>query len=303
MGSRAGVSRAKSCRRGFRRSRRALGRRKWKVVLLSATGAVILFIGLGVVTAYLLRESNPQRAQRLPAQELLSSTVPPGVFTGTSGPWGMLTWQETYLEPPDEYMTPDLCPGKIARWVLPGYSYKALMQLVESAGFEKDQVDFILSHSHCDQIRMICTVTPDVEFLKSIKPSVRATMYKVLASFEDNFEASNPIMFKPGQMEVLLKSGVLPDRSRTLLMKLLYTWNGYSLFADIAAVCSLLPTPEEKVRFMRGVFSSPSLLVRLQVKPEADVKKISDYWNAYWSKTSVIPLLKALRRLPGGGER
>ena len=84
-----------------------------------------------------------------------------------------------------------------------------------------------------------------------------------------------------------------------LFRKLCCEHGDYLVFGGLPAMLAELPTAEERMRFMKALTRQKTMLVRLRVGKDADVKALASYWGKGCWSSNVRAILEGVDRVPG----
>ena len=144
-----------------------------------------------------------------------------------------------------------------------------------------------------------CAFTPPAALVLSLPADVRGKIYNVLAQYSANYSQQVPFRFPPnGFRPTLLMAGLAPKRVQAL-ERLTYTDNDNICFADLRCAKESLSAAEFQALTER-LYETPTYRLRLHVAPGSDVEALANYWGQGGREQLILPLLKALSKVPGG---
>jgi hypothetical protein len=145
-----------------------------------------------------------------------------------------------------------------------------------------------------------CEVAPGLELLGRLARPQRAALYEdALSSPED---AEFPV-FRRRAVDTerwTRNAGLLPA-TRAALDELSFQRGDLVFLADLALLCSRLPSAAERARLVAALDRTPALVVTLHVDARSDLDALTRYWGAGSRGPEVRALLQALARMPDGG--
>jgi len=196
----------------------------------------------------------------------------------SSGPWGDLQTWDIRLEQPAEYSGFESVTAEGPFWNFGTMSDLAVRAMMVSAGLSEDDADHLLKDCRVQSLNGL-VIRPDAAQLLGIKPEVRASLYRSLASIPGNRFQSIPY-YVPGNDpgSFFGNDSTLSGRVLPFMRKLCYRRNGYTYFSDPEIVLSQLSSQEERRDFLRNLTSQRAVFMSLLVRPDSDIDKPLNYW-------------------------
>jgi hypothetical protein len=223
---------------------------------------------------------------------------------GKTSPWGELMVQELQLERPQEYIEFTAKPDRVVSWSLGSTPAEQVRELLAKCGLTPAQVASAVSAKSMHVAAGRTTLTPDDDLVLALSPAVRAQLYIQLAALPDNPQKYNPFICPPEKITDLIAECDLAPQLAATFRKLLYTVQGKQCFSDQEVMLRLIPTAEQRTRFMQCILRQTALLVRVKVSPDSDIEKLLGYWTAPANAARPLdtrPLLESLKRNADGG--
>jgi len=205
------------------------------------------------------------------------------------------------LEPPGDFSAvDDFKTWTGPHWRFMHYTQDQVVSLFKSAGVSED--DARSPRNGTWTSGPAGTVfQPTKDFVLSLTPASRATIYGVLDDFSENEAQRTPYSFRADELnEILAQSGLRPE-TQQLLRGLLYQQGDSVLFADVRTAMSKIADHDEKVRLFKTICHRPSLRVEIRVKSDSDIDQLASYWHLGGRTEELRPLLTALSHVDGGG--
>jgi hypothetical protein len=233
-----------------------------------------------------------------------TTTAPAPATAGTTqavpaGPWGELEATPITLEPPEDAVA-RLASVDTGVWYFRDCTLEQLGRLLTDAGVGAAHRDSLVRAASADPQGNGLVVRPDGAVLAALTPDVRRAVYRVLALDPRN-PHSEPFRHVADGTDWFADSG-LSKGTLDLVRKFVYRRGNLDAFADMSAVLPAIPGSEERARFLRALSGQPALIVRLRVRPDADLEKLVEYWGRGHAGRDVAPLLESLAKVPGGGK-
>ena len=187
------------------------------------------------------------------------------------------------------------------RWVFANLTETRLQRLLRTCGFSGYEIRVLLGTPCFKVTDKGCEIAPPEFILWRLSKEHRQMVYSVLARDPNNYAQRNPFRFPPGTLAERLHLSGLQRREIWVVSRLTYTnYLGMECFADLQVARAALSTNAFN-NLVGALYQTPAFILRLRVSPAADVDKLASYWGRGGREKLVEPLLKALRRVPGGG--
>ena len=270
---------------------------RWKLRAARPSRGVIVLAGIGLVLGLPLGflaghkigfdEGADHRRQS-----------PNGSILCKPGPWGDLSYIPFSIAAPDNLLPVRTLESIGTRWFFKGYTSDSFVSLLESTNLTQDQQHAFVApdvfHLQTDGVLL----TPPPALVISIPDGARASLYQVLARFQEN-EEQIYFIHKDTLDERFNGSGVSLD-TLALFKRLSYPSGNYYLFSGLSALLSRLPTYQEKIQFVKALTRQRTMLLRLHITPKTDVAALTEYWGKGVWNTDVGTLLQSLTIIPTG---
>jgi hypothetical protein len=215
-----------------------------------------------------------------------------------TGPWGELEVTPIDLEPPadaaERFTTVDT-----STWYFRNCDTAHLTQLLQTAGLSHAQQEGILQSCTPDPSINGLAAKPDPAIVISLFPPARSAIYRVLAADPKNAQAE-PFRHRPDPKDDWFADTGLPADILSIARRLVYRRGDMEAFVDVSAIMPFLKTDADKAALFRALSAQSALLVRLRVRPQSDVRALTQYWGVGDRERQVGPLLESLARLPAG---
>jgi hypothetical protein len=216
-------------------------------------------------------------------------------------PWGELIVREIEVERPEEYLASEATTNPVPAWVFEHLKPDQVRPLLVSCGLSSDQAARALAAERVSVSPAGTVIHPDDELVYSLTREVRAKLYHELSRWPANHYMCFPFCFRQQTVEGLFENSNLDDTVVTRIKKLLYERGNAECFSDFEVVMRSLPSDRERIWLTKALSRQRALLVRLRIRPDADIDKLLGYWDRGVQVKDARPLLEAVRRLPEGG--
>src|SRR6185436_13198029 len=104
---------------------------------------------------------------------------------------------------------------------------------------------------------------------------------------------------EPDSFEEVLSSCGLSTAKIELVRHLSYPKKSLRCFADLQ-LFDLLSSSNETRSLTKALCRVPTLLMKLKVTPQSDLKTLLEYWGGGSNAEQIKPLLESIIRVPGG---
>lgn len=272
------------------------GAARWTKVLLVVCLVQFLLL-LGLAWAWIAgRLAAPER----PTLNPFSLTNAEPYFAGKPGPWGELEYARINIEPTDEFVTEEENALGSTHWFFPGQNREQVLDFTRQLGFTESQQLALRDRSQWQDSPAGVVVLPFGDLIMDLSPEVRTQLYAVLAQSAENNLHSAPFAFRPGGFTDWFENSQLAPATIALVKKVCYQRGAALCVSDAPELCLRIADPSERHRLIKTLSRSTSLLMKLRVRPETDVRQLAAYWGRGWHVKDIEPLLASLTKVPGG---
>ena len=214
------------------------------------------------------------------------------------GPWGEIYTVPFIIAAPEELLPVRTIESGGTHWVFKNSTVLEISHLLESADLPADQRDALLAPDVAQLVGINLELTPTPGMVASLPAKARAAIYRRLAQFPEN----RPAFFfihKDTLGDRFDASGIAKD-TLALFHKFCCEHGDYLVFGGLPAMLAQLPSYEEKVRFVKALTRQKTMLIRLRVTKDSDLKTLSRYWGKGVWASNIRTILESLERVPGG---
>jgi len=220
---------------------------------------------------------------------------------GASVPrWGELEITPMLLDRPEAQFASDNAPAPALRWTFENFSPPQLTQFIHCCELTDQQKAALLDTNKWLPAVNGWKILPEPGLVKEISPAAREKIYPVLARCRQNSQAF-PFIFEPDSFEEVLSSCGLSTAKIELVRHLSYPKKNLRCFADLQ-LFDLLSSPDETRCLTKALCRVPTLLMKLKVTPQSDLKALLAYWGGCCDAERIKPLLESLIRVQGGAK-
>ncbi|MBA4148160.1 MAG: hypothetical protein H0X66_08590 [Verrucomicrobia bacterium] len=214
------------------------------------------------------------------------------------GPWGELEYIPIDIEIPDHFL--DSIDGTPPTWFFGGYTKGALANFLKGCGLGREQETALMNQASWEMNQEGCRIRVEDKLVRSLSPHSRSAIYNALARFPENIDQYAPNLYRPERIDDRLEKGRLSPETIRQFKELLYPAGNMVAFADSGLILRSMSNQTERLRFMKTVSRRGSFLIKLNVRPDSDVKALVKYWGGGAHAKDFEPLLESLTRVSGG---
>jgi len=257
----------------------------------SATHAAVLFIiatyspGLSPETAFSQESTVPA-----PAAESDSIRI-------SEGPWGKIESYPVTLEPPDTHLWAALYDQR-SYWSFGGMRQEEVLELLASLGFRDETMRLISSEATWKNGPLGLEVEITDAIVESLTPENRAALSKWLRLNQFNVFTKLVVNLEGGDLSAFDRGAVSP-RTIELVKRFIFPRRNVLSLIDRPYILRHIEEEEEKTRFLRALFSTKSLIVRLVIDDSTDLEAVADYWTAGGLNPGIESVLQSVRNTTG----
>lgn len=275
-------------------------------ILASRSGRLLLALCLlqfALLGWLALRRSQPPASEARPPSVTRSNAaaaVPEPFFHGNPGPWGMLEYVRINIEPPDDFVPVDDRVFEKTRWVFGGHTREEMAALFKTCVLTPAQRAELLNPAIWSEETNAIVVSPSPQLILELNQSARTQIYTLLAEDARNDFHMWPYTFRKDGFDAWFRHSGVSDATVALVERLLYMRGPSLCFSDLPEVFSQIPTIPERRRLVKTLSRNSTVLMKLRITPESDIKALTAYWKGTWRSKDIEPLLQSLTEVPGG---
>ena len=221
-------------------------------------------------------------------------------FRGKPGPWGMLEYIRINIQPPDDFVPVDERTFEKTRWVFGSHTREQVAALFKACDLTPAQRTELLNPAAWSQETNAVVVSPGPQLILDLNQSARAQIYNVLAQDGRNDFQMWPYTFRRGGFDDWFRRSGCSGATIALVKRLTYLRGSSLCFSDLPEVFSLVTAVPERRRLVKTLSSNATILMKLRLGPDSDVKALTAYWTGGWRSKDIEPLLQSLTEVPGG---
>ncbi|WP_206026155.1 hypothetical protein [Roseimicrobium sp. ORNL1] len=246
---------------------------------------------IALVMPWLTAPAPVQAGTPLPSSPDSTSEVFGKMYQCHPGPWGQLEYYYIYLEAPPSLIEHFPMPNSVTKWEFPGETEAGLRNLFTRASLPQALQDYLLDSKNCVNRDGRITVFPPLPDLSVMTPAQRSIIYAELARAPENEFYVNPVFITSGSVDQWLGQSRLTPELREIIKKFTYMRGEVLAFSDLSAVLNYVKTDAEAKDFFKTMTRTRSLMVRLVVDDNTDLKSVIRYWSGRKRNKDIEPLV------------
>jgi hypothetical protein len=214
------------------------------------------------------------------------------------GPWGEVECIPMPIAAPDSLLPIKQWEAMQTHWLFKGFSREDLAKLLEAAGLPAADREQLLRSECLHAVPAGLDLTPPREIVVSLSPQARQKILEVLRRFPEN--AEQVMTFDPQAMEKNLRECGASSKADDMFMKMSSVSGGRLLLASLPVLMWELPNEDDRCRVARAITRENTLLLKVHVTPETDIKALTEYYGKGCWKADVKAIFESLSQIPGG---
>ncbi len=224
------------------------------------------------------------------------SGTDPSALRSTTGPWGTLQFYEVVIRPPSGNLWPGLYDEK-SIWSFPDLGKVEVKDLFDALNFSVELKTLIYEQAKWTVQGNFTEVEVNDAIIEKMTPEDRLSLtnwwktnhadffQRSITNFEDKNFTAISMALSPEMMHHLhsvcfLRGNVLSTFDRPYLLR-------------------KLNSRLEKEELIRTIFTTHSLIVRLEVNPETNLESVIQYWEAGGRNPRVRSIIEGMRSTSG----
>jgi hypothetical protein len=265
----------------------------WRAVGFSLSNVAFLLLGMGLMALI---------ASTTPVLRWWKSRSASVASAGSaSGPWGELEYTGFTLREPPDYLPDSARHLETPPWFFENHTPASLRELFGELAVSANQKAQLLDTNRWQSYPHGVLVRPTRELVLGLGRDARQRLYSLLHASPLNPMHHDPFRFRVDGFDDWFAHSGLPDAKLALLRNLTFSNNGGAVCLADLGVLQEEMSPAEFRKLFEVLYSEPSFLMQLQVRPESDVDGLIRYWGRGGRERVITPLLKSLARSPQGG--
>lgn len=214
------------------------------------------------------------------------------------GAWGELYAVPFVIAAPDELLPVHTIESGGTHWLFKNCTASEISNLLETAGMSSDERLALLAPAVSQVNGIDLEMAPTPGMVAALPEKARAAIYHKLAQFPENRSAFF-FLHKDTLADRFDDSGIAAD-TLALFHRFCITHGDYLVFGGLPAMLAQIPSYEEKVRFVKALTRQRTMLVRLRVTKNSDLRTLTEYWGKGAWAPNIRTILEGVERVPGG---
>ncbi|NNJ71348.1 MAG: hypothetical protein HKP10_08715 [Kiritimatiellales bacterium] len=215
------------------------------------------------------------------------------------GTWGELQAQYIRIGPPIDYVPELRTIPRGINWRFPGWDAVRMRQFIEDSPLPEEQKQSFINRVREDPEIQGLIIKPSEEEVLNLSSAARRWIYNELASYRVNRMHEKAFRYAGTSIDDWMYGIELSSSTRTLLEKLVYRNGNLMFMADTALLMKHIDSREEQREVFRALTREKTMLVKLRISDQSNIKKLSDYWGRGARAKNVYPVLESLKNRPG----
>lgn len=217
------------------------------------------------------------------------------VYDCKPGPWGELKYYYIYLEAPAHFTAKFPMPNSVTKWCFEGMTELDLRALFTRASLPQALQNYLLDPKRTVIENGVLTVFPPLPDLEAMTTTQRQVIYQELAKSELNEYHKNPVLITGNNVEEWLKGTKLSPELLEVIPKFTYRRGNILAFSDLSAVLNYTKSDKEAQEFFKTVTRTRTMILRLSVKQDTDIRQLTAYWTGRNRYKDIEPILQSAK--------
>jgi len=213
------------------------------------------------------------------------------------GPWGELYYVPFVISAPEEVLPVRTIESGGTHWLFKNSTISEISHLLEAADMPSDLRDAMLAPAVAQFKGIDLELTPTPDMVASLPGKARAAIYRKLAQFPENRSAI--FFIHKDTLSFRFEDSGLTKETRARFEHFCCEHGDYLVFGGLPAMLALIPSYEEKLRFVKALTRQKTMLIRLSLTKDSDPKRLSEYWGKGAWAPNVLTILDSIEKAPG----
>jgi hypothetical protein len=200
------------------------------------------------------------------------------------------------IEPPEALIAGTQNQNRPTTWFFKGYSAESLAAWWETVPLNDDQRRSVAVPDFTEPAPGGLVARPPVDFVASLSPEARESIYTVLSAFEENPDQFDPFRFRAEAADEWFRHSGLADTTISQVKRLLYRRGSSLAFSDLNILLPKIPSLRERTILIKTLARKSTMLVKLRINADSDIDALDDYWSRGQRAKDIKPLLQSLVR-------
>lgn len=226
-----------------------------------------------------------------------AGTLPVNVVE-TTGPWGTLEYYPVRLEPPTTQLWKSLFDDRSV-WNFGFLTETGAIAELDRIGFSKEILSVLRTEGIWERAKAgLKVIVPDA-IIENITTENRLALGEWFNEHNYDFYNKITVNIEGGDFSAFTEDKVSPELLE-VVKSLCFVRNGVLCFMDMPYVMRKIGDNEEqKKTFVRTIFSTRSLIVRLVIDEKTDRASLADYWAQGGRRSRIESMVKGVQNTVG----
>ena len=217
-----------------------------------------------------------------------------------AGPWGDLQYLPISIAAPTALLNVQKTEESPVRWFFKDYTRDGLAKLLKSLNLPDRQQNQLLAPEQLEIASNGVVVKPSRELVFNLPENAITAFYQILALSPENNDLRETVPVSI--LEYMTEANGVAKQTAALFQQVSWRYHDNFICYCLPHLLASLSTYEAKNHFMKAISRQKTMLLKMWVKPNADLDALNDYWGkACWS-TDARAMLESLAKTPGGGQ-
>lgn len=262
--------------------------------------AIAVACALAMASALGILRAETSHDQTQPPPRDAAHPEEPTVKLGKIGPWGQLQYYSILLEAPASLVKLFPIPSAKTVWKFKDLSAGQIRESLIGAGLTKEQCDkLFVGTANPFKENGVLHLFPEPDLVMGLTPEVRSRLYQILRRYDGNELHTQPYIIENGNAKEWFAGSGTRGELIDLIDRLSYPWATGRAFSDLPLLLSHVRDVGEQDLLLKTLTRTRSLLARLVVSKDADIKALSDYWTGIGRRKDVLPILESVAETEG----
>jgi len=207
-----------------------------------------------------------------------AATPTPAAKFETTGPWGKLEYYQIRLEPPTSQMRGALLKEHTT-WNFGSLTETGVLAALDTIGFSGEIMTLLESGGTWERGKNGLLLSVPDGVIEGLTPENRAALADWFKLHNTPFHNQIVLNIEGGDFSAF-DGGKVSAETLAAVKSLSFLRNGVLSVMDLPYLMKKIGNnPEEKEHFVRAIFSTRSLIVRLVIDETTDTQSVIDYWS------------------------
>lgn len=225
------------------------------------------------------------------------------------GEWGNLELTPFIIQPSTDFIKNQVKPDELInmfkssrQWIFRNATLNDIHSIFSQAGLDENVCNELLRNTSPMHKGNGFVTTPSDSIVMDFTAEIKAKLYPIIGKYEENIMYSQPAYFYSDDAAEWFYRSNITDKLVEKVLSLTYVITGICYLSDTHLILPLLKSEDDRINFIKAVYRTKTLDVKLVVSQDEDISNIADYWGNLGRTSDVKPKLESLSNQPGGGK-